>query len=74
MWRTSVETHISTMQRRGSLSQSAKIKCVFHSRMDSGILYAEESKAPTFHGQGINGVADQPITKERPWSTAVFMK
>lgn len=74
MWRTSVETYVSTMQRRASLSQSAKMKCVFHSRMDSGILYAEEIKAPTFYGQGMNGVADQPMTKERPWSTAVFMK
>lgn len=42
--------------------------------MDSGILYAEEIKAPTFYGQGINGVADQPMTKERPWSTTLFMK
>ena len=72
MWRTSVETHISPIKRKGSLSPGAKMKCVFHTRMDSGILYGEEIEA-TLYGHGINRLAGQTMNREISWSTTVYM-
>ena len=68
------DPYIHNAEKGKPIAKRQNKMCISQQNGQCGILYAEEIKAPTFYGQGINGVADQPMTKERPWSTAVFMK